>query len=538
MSVGCTTWAMRGKVKRLLLTTIHRPLGITSETCGPHIVAEMYHAQLTGVQGPFSIRSICIGWGLEFLARNLETPTTVLHFPTLSLFIRELKKGYDFVGIAFVISTFPKAVELCRIVRREAPGTKIILGSYGTMLPECDQYADYVCREEGVGFLKRLLGEGPAGSFQPVVIKRSFKVMSVSTPPAVLIPTGLGCTRGCDFCATSHFFHRRYIPLLKTGRELHDAMCSVDFPGTTFRDVGIMDEDFLADRRRIAEMIPLNAAEVEKPVLFSCLSSLRSLAQYSTDELISMGLSGVLIGIESEQATYAKLAGVDARATFATLRSIGVSIVASMIVGFEWHDELTIERDFQYLMSLRPTFSQFMLYTPCPQTPLHRRLKAEGRLYDIPYQFRDGYHLTFRHPHFSDKRLEQLMSSLMRRDYEELGPSICRVLEAQLLGWQNLHESPSPLYRARAREHKNMCLKIYPLLRHAIGLAPGPKARRYLTDLRSRVEDEFRIPSSARVKETVVPILSLYTRMKDRLFPNPQPKPIINRYRQGASPEN
>ena len=83
-----------------------------------------------------------------------------------------------------------------------------------------------------------------------------------------------------------------------------------------------------------------------------------------------------------------------------------------------------------------------------------------------------------------------------------------------------------------------MCLKIYPLLRHAIGLAPGPKARRYLTDLRSRVEDEFRIPSSARVKETVVPILSLYTRMKDRLFPNPQPKPIINRYRQGASPEN
>jgi hypothetical protein len=91
-------------MKRLLLTTIHRPLGVTSETCGPHVVAEMFHAQLTGAQGPFSIRSILTGWNLEFLAQNLKTPTTVLHYPTLSLFIRELKKGYDYVGIAFVIT--------------------------------------------------------------------------------------------------------------------------------------------------------------------------------------------------------------------------------------------------------------------------------------------------------------------------------------------------------------------------------------------------------------------------------------------------
>jgi hypothetical protein len=71
-----------------------------------------------------------------------------------------------------------------------------------------------------------------------------------------------------------------------------------------------------------------------------------------------------------------------------------------MIVGYDWHDEETLERDFQYIMSLRPAFSQFMLYTPCPQTPLHERLRAEGRLVDIPYQFRDGYHLTFKHPPF------------------------------------------------------------------------------------------------------------------------------------------
>jgi len=88
-----------------------------------------------------------------------------------------------------------------------------------------------------------------------------------------------------------------------------------------------------------------------------------------------------------------------------------------------------------------------------------------------------------------------------------------------------------PLYRARAREHKNMCLEIYPLLRHAIRRAPTGKVRGYLTDLRSRVEDDFRFPASGRLKETIVPLMSLSTRVKDRLFPIPQPKSLVHRYR-------
>ena len=35
---------------------------------------------------------------------------------------------------------------------------------------------------------------------------------------------GLGCSRGCDFCCTSHFFDRKHVALLKSGRDLHEAM--------------------------------------------------------------------------------------------------------------------------------------------------------------------------------------------------------------------------------------------------------------------------------------------------------------------------
>jgi len=153
---------MRPKV---LLITIDQPLGIESETCTKNIQAEMYHAQVTLAQGPFSIRAICTGWGLEFIAANLNTPTTVMHYPTRKKLIKELARGYDYIGISFVICTFPKAIALAQIVRDHAPHTKIVFGGYGTVLPECDQYADYVCREEGVNFLKQLLGEPIVNSF-------------------------------------------------------------------------------------------------------------------------------------------------------------------------------------------------------------------------------------------------------------------------------------------------------------------------------------------------------------------------------------
>ncbi len=137
------------------------PFGADTEDCTRHVMPELYHAQVTRAQGIFSIRATYISYGLEYIANNITTPTTVLQYPTMKQFKRELRKGYDYVGISFVIATFGKLQKMCRLVREVSPGSKIILGGYGTMLPECDQYGDYICREEGVGFMRRLLGDSP-----------------------------------------------------------------------------------------------------------------------------------------------------------------------------------------------------------------------------------------------------------------------------------------------------------------------------------------------------------------------------------------
>ncbi len=518
-------------MKRVLLTTIHRPLGVENETCTKNIQAEMYHAQVTLAQGPFSIKSVCTGWGLEFIAANLDAPTTVLHYPTVKRFIRELRKGYDYVGIGFVICTFPKTMELCEIIRRESPETRIVLGGYGTVLDECDKYADYVCREEGVNYFKRLLGEEEVATFKMPSIRRRLKVLSVTTRPEAIIAAGLGCSRGCEFCCTSHFFDRKHIPLIKTGKEIHEAMKAVNFPGESFRNIGVIDEDFLAAKKRINEMIPLNAGEIEKPIFFSCLTSLKSISQYTIDELLMMGLSGVWVGIESQYAHYAKLKGLDPKSILNELKKVGIIPLTSMIIGYDWHNEDTIERDFQYLFSLRPAFSQLMIYSPCPRTPLWDKMKSEGRLLDIPYKNVDGFHALFSHPHFTSERLERLLKEFFVREYEEFGPSVCRVFDIQLTGYQNLKDHPKPLFRARAREYRKLCLEIYPLLDTAMRTAPNQKVIEYLRVVIERAEDEFKIPLSVRAKKAAVPVLLRYTSLMDRIVPRPQPPTQISRYR-------
>src|SRR5258708_11710849 len=56
---------------------------------------------------------------------------------------------------------FHKMKETVALIRNYAPQSKIVLGGYGTVLKDevLIPYADYLCREEGVAFFRRLLGE-------------------------------------------------------------------------------------------------------------------------------------------------------------------------------------------------------------------------------------------------------------------------------------------------------------------------------------------------------------------------------------------
>src|SRR5512141_867920 len=142
--------------QKVLLTSVCRPLG-KSNGDAPSVGYELLHSQVTRAQGMFSPRAVHTQFSLDYIAENLEAPTVVLHYPSRRELIRELRKGYEYVGVCFVMALTHKMKETVALIRQCAPQSKIVLGGYGTVLKDevLRPYSDYICREEGVCFFRR-----------------------------------------------------------------------------------------------------------------------------------------------------------------------------------------------------------------------------------------------------------------------------------------------------------------------------------------------------------------------------------------------
>src|SRR3989338_3201983 len=238
------------------------------------------------------------------------------------------------------------------LIRKVSPKSKIILGGYGTVLSdeELKAYGDYICREEGVGFLRRLFGEEPKPMpYDHPVITNGLKVFSKSIGDNGMIFAGLGCPNGCDFCCTSHFFKRRHIRLLPGGRDIFDVMMRYreKHPGIKFT---VLDEDFLLNKKRAMEYLEcVRKAQVDLPMFV--FSSVRALSQYTMAELLEMGISGVWMGYEARRSNFAKQQGRNIDELIADLRAHGINVLASMIIGFDYQTPEVIKEELDSLLA-------------------------------------------------------------------------------------------------------------------------------------------------------------------------------------------
>ena len=123
--------------KKVLLTSVCRPMG-PKYGDAPSVGYELLYSQVTRAQGLFSPRTVNIHYSLEYIAENLDAPTVVLQYPSKSELIRELKKGYDYVGISFLLALMHKMKDAVVLIRKHAPNSKIVLGGYGTVLKDED----------------------------------------------------------------------------------------------------------------------------------------------------------------------------------------------------------------------------------------------------------------------------------------------------------------------------------------------------------------------------------------------------------------
>ena len=498
-------------MNKLLFTSICKPIGPRYGD-SPSVGYELLHGQVTTAQGLFSPRAVHLQYGLEFIAANLDTPTTVLNYPSKRQLIRELAKGYEFVGLSFVLSTYHRMKEVVALIRKHSPRSKVILGGYGTVVEDelLQPYGDFICREEGVGFMKKLLGE-PArqGPFRHPVVVSTLRVFSAPVTKTGMVFAGLGCPAGCDFCCTSHFFKRRHIRLLERGRDILRTIEKYQDIEEGMK-ITILDEDFLLNKRRAREFAEA-VHESGRTLSIFCFASVRALSQYTVEELVRMGIDGLWIGVEGRRSGYLKQSGTDIATLFAELRSSGIITLASMIVGFDYQTPEIIREELDYLLTQKPTLSQFLIYGPTPGTPFYDRIVSEGRLRPDLAQDRlryfkrcTGFDAMVTHPTLSSEELRHQQRLCFKEDFERLGPSIVRSLECALNGYHRWRHHADPQLREKAKVFRKDFVKGLPVLPVAALLGPSSQARRIAWRLLRRGLRDVSVPWVRTIAQTAL----------------------------------
>jgi radical SAM superfamily enzyme YgiQ (UPF0313 family) len=457
---------------KVLLTSVFAPYARDDEYGSRSInPMELYHNQVTRVQGPFSLRMFHRSCGLMLIQANIDAPCTLLDYPTLDRLEGELKtKRYDIVGISAIPPNLKKVQKMCSVIRQHQPDATIVVGGHIANMAHLDQKidADWVVRGDGVAWFRNFLGDGRRLPIRhPLIVSAihpRFMGLNLSTRPvdvaAVLIPS-VGCPMGCNFCSTSAMFGGKghHVNFYETGDELFRVMCRLE-KAMRIRSFMVMDENFMLNRKRALRLLDL-MREHEKSWSLYIFSSADVMRSYSMEQLVGLGISWVWIGLESKDSRYRKVEGVDTLSLIKELQSNGIRVIGSTIIGLEHHTPENIDSVIEWAVSHRTEFHQFMLYTAVHGTPLRAELEEKGLILDeseieeadIHGQFRFNY----RHAHIGNKQETEYLLRAFRRDYEANGPSVLRVLKTQMNGWLKYKNHPESRIRLRFEaERKDM----------------------------------------------------------------------------------
>ena len=139
-------------------------------------------------------------------------------------------------------------------------------------------------------------------------------------------------------------------------------------------------------------------------------ASVKAISQYTAEEILEMGIDGLWIGYEGTRSGYAKQQGRPIEEILTEFRQHGITVLTSMIVGFDYQTENVVAEELDKLMKLKPTLSQFMIYGPVPGTPFYERILKENLLHEVYikdpelfYRRADGFTTMIKHPTLSTR---------------------------------------------------------------------------------------------------------------------------------------
>ncbi len=527
---------------KLLLTTVFRPFGTENKynKAGDEYLLDYLASRLTREPGLFSLSSYVPHSSLHLIAANLPVETKVFEYPSVEEFVEEIKKGYDYVGINFLIKGFRKVFHMIALTRKHSPNTKIVIGGFGTILHNIEDLgADYVCKGEGVRFMRNLLGvdENLKIVHPAITTDITLKIFQnydfLNKSKMGLLTSGFGCPNACEFCCTSSYYGYKNIPLLKTGQELYDAMLYMYKNTNGVHHFLIFEEDFMLYEDKVRGLGKLIQDDKDSLMTYACFASSKALSRYDLEELVSMGLGHVWIGVESIDALFEKRHGKDLKGIFDQLHSLGVTTTGSIIFGLDHHTHEKLLEEVNYLTTLRPSTVQISNLMPGVGTTLRTKLEKAGKIRKLGFKDADLYSEVINHPNFNQGEITTAIFDGYDKIYNTIGPSIYRILETWFTGYKNLKKSSNKSLNRRSELNAQKTKELLPIFLNTNQYLPNEDIRKMVRNTLEEIKSEFGTPTPEQIQkgEFIGRIFDLENAKSKFLEEKPiEPEPSITNY--------
>lgn len=469
-----------------------KPRILFSSPCGPYAKLpvdedpiDYFYYRNTYKQKMFQLRSFQSWHSLHFMAQNIPVSSVVLENPTMKAFQKEINKGqYEIVAIGFTILLTKKVLEMVEWIKEKHPAIEVVLGGYGTAIfkesfetsDKLKSLVNHICYGEGLIFMNSIIHtkwniqNNQKLKQELLPARNSFFRTKIELFRQIVIVGGLGCIYGCSFCATSSQFNKRYIPLF-TGKALCDSLLKLCQKHPKIKSAIIYEEDFLLNRPQVLEFIEYyKTSELQKrSLLLTIFASIKSIKQFSINELIECGIGTVFIGVESLNEEVLLKEGLlkrkgEIESIFGQLHAHGINTLGSLIIGWDSQTAAIAKADSDRFVSMNPTFYQVVPLHVVPGTKLWEQMKQNGRIlkdYKAELDGISNFNFDLKSCPHSDAR--KLVFDTYAGLVNEGGPWPFRLFENLLTGYLNLKDNENPILSNRANIYKGLISPVFML---------------------------------------------------------------------------